>query len=297
MRNLKLFGQFFVLMSGILFFTGCQQDETVAPIDERSTTAYSAPSVNFYGLGTANELYSYRSGPPATLISEVPIRGLRDGESMVAIDVRPSTKALYGVSNLSSLYTINPSTGMATPVSTSGLGTSGSSTTFNPLLDGSAVGMDFNPKTDRITLLTDKGQQLTVSPTSGQVIQAAGPSSNVITGVNSIAYSNSTTSTTSGSTMYGVNRTDGKLYRLSSTPTAVGSTGMTMTEDGGGFDISRTGTALGVYNASQKTSTLSSTPPADDPTEEAFRLYNISLRNGQATSMGKVLPMLGVAIQ
>jgi hypothetical protein len=284
-------------MTGLLFFAGCQKDDAASPansIDERSTTTYVS-SMNLYGLGTSNELYSYRSGPPATYMSETQIRGLREGEQMLAIDVRPATKQLYGVSNMSALYKIDPVTGVATPAAQSGTGTSGSSTptTFNPALDGSTVAMDFNPQTDRLKVMTDKGQNLTINPTTGQVTNVGIATSSTY-GINSIGYSNNFTGT-AGTSLYNMDAPTGKLYRMSSTgsQTLVGTTGLTMTGDGG-FDISRNGQAVGAYLASHP---LGYGTAPDAQAEEAYRLYLISLKNGQITDLGKVKPMIGVAIQ
>src|SRR5687768_15555537 len=167
MRNLKLFGQFLVLLTGLLFFAGCQQEESLSPIDnsidERNSSFTAYPNVTFYGLSSMNELYTYRSGPPVTMLSSTMIRGLRDGEMLMAIDIRPATKVLYGVSNANMIYTINTAAGtdaygLATPVST---------TPFSPGIDGSVVGFDFDPRLDRIRLVTDNGQNVRISPTTG----------------------------------------------------------------------------------------------------------------------------------
>jgi len=297
MRNLKLFGQMLALMTGLLFFAGCQKDDAASPansIDERSTTTYVS-SMNLYGLGPSNELYSYRSGPPATYMSETQIRGLRDGETMLAIDVRPATKTLYGVSSMSALYKIDPATGMATPAAQSGVGTSGSTspTTFTPTLDGTTVAMDFNPQMDRLKVMTDKGQNLTINPTTGQVTNV-GITTSPTYGINSIAYSNNFTGT-AGTSLYDIDAFSGQLFRMSSTgsQTLVGTTGLTMTGEGG-FDISRSGQAVGAFLASGPAGYGTS---PDAQAEEAYRLYLISLRNGQVTDLGKVKPMIGVAIQ
>src|SRR5688572_15761132 len=159
MKNLKLFSQVLVLLTGLLFFVGCQQDAiSPADLDERTTTTTAYPNVNVYGLGTANELYLYRSGPPATYVSTTMITGLRDGEQMLAIDFNPLNGKLYGVSSTDMIYTINLGTSFGS--APAGSVTAVSQTPFTPSLEGTTVAMDVNPRTGQIHLITDKGQNL-----------------------------------------------------------------------------------------------------------------------------------------
>ncbi|HET9786082.1 MAG TPA: DUF4394 domain-containing protein, partial [Pyrinomonadaceae bacterium] len=95
------------------------------------------------------------------------ITGLQPGEKVLAIDFRPSTGQLYGVTDASRLYIINPATGVATQVG------SGS---FSPALSlglprGYALdlGFDFNPVVDLIRVVTGTGQNLRLNPDTGAV--------------------------------------------------------------------------------------------------------------------------------
>jgi hypothetical protein len=300
MKNLKLFSQVLVLLTGLLFFAGCQED-TVSPaeIEERNSSFTAYPNVNVYGLGTANELYLYRSGPPATYVSTTMITGLRDGEQMLAIDFSPLNGKLYGVSNLDMIYTINLASGVG--ADQIGSVTRISQNPFTPSLEANTVAMDINPRTGQIHLITDKGQNLRVSPTTGQVVGVdMSPSSGTATtAINSAAFSNNYAGTV-GTTLYDVDAAEGKLYRQaagSASLTLVGSTGL-MIQGEGGLDITRSGTAFGVYLAdSQRTPTPTATPPYDYSTGLAYRLYGISLRNGAATSLGRTHPMIGIAVK
>jgi hypothetical protein len=92
---------------------------------------------------------------------------------LLAIDFRPSTGQLFGVTDLSRLYVINPTTGVATQVG------SGS---FSPALNlggirGWAVdlGFDFNPVVDRIRVVTPTGQNLRLNPDTGEVVAVDTP--------------------------------------------------------------------------------------------------------------------------
>lgn len=298
MRNLRLFSQFLALITGLLFFAGCQQDDIASPgnasLDERNSSTLAYPNHNFYGLSSTNELYTYRSGPPATMLTSVPITGLRDEEMMMAIDIRPINRVLYGVSNMNYIYTIGTDAFGMVPVGTA---TAVSQTPFTPAIDGTVVGFDFDPRLDVIRIVTDNGQNLRISPTTGQVvgvdvILSAGGTTPAI---NAIAYSNNFAGTL-GTTLYDIDMKDGKLYRQSSNLgglTLVGSTGLIINGEGG-FDISRRGVALAVFLASGTSGGLGTDP---NLLNEAYRLYGINLRTGQATSLGEVRNLIGIAIQ
>lgn len=276
----------------LLLVAGCQMDENIVPLDnqmsEERTTYTSFASILFYGLGTTNTLHTYRSGPPVTEVSSIAITKLREGEMVLAIDIRPATRELYGVTNQNAIYTINVTTGVATRIS---------QTPFTPALEGTTVGFDFNPATDKIRMITDKNQYYWISPVTGQVISVQTFSTNgVIVAINGSAFSNNFSGTI-GTTLYNIDVLGDKLYRQNSSGGSqllVGSTGLNITGEGG-FDISRSGYAYAVLLAS------SATPPPLNSTfgedQEAYRLYRLDLRTGKATSLGKVKPIIGLAIQ
>src|SRR5687768_3757896 len=295
MKNLKFFFGLLLLTIGLLFFIGCNQEENATPMDdalieERATTTPYYPNIIFYALGTNNELYKYRSGPPAYQLSSVILKGLRDDEFMVGIDFRPLNKKLYGVSNLNYIYMINLN---LEPGAAYAIVTQISQTPFSPGIEGECVGFDFNPMTDRISLVTDKGQNLRIHPVTGQVagtdIILNGPAA----AVNSVAYSNNYVGAF-GSTLYDIDILGGKMFRQNPTTgslTLIGSTGLTIYGDGG-FDIARTGTAMAVLLAAANPGYA--TPDFD--TDRAYRLYGMNLRTGKATSLGKIQPVIGMAI-
>ena len=282
MKRFKLFGQVLVMMMSLFFFAGCQQ-ETVIPdnaqqIDERGYTVAYYPSVSFYALGPSNMLYTYRSGPPATLLSKTQVTGLNPDEFLLAIDVRPATRVLYGVTNLSTIYTITMLNGAA-------IATKVSAEPFTPAIEGSTLGFDFNPATDKITLITNAYQNLKIDPVDGKVVTMDGPVKFPMVGA---AYW--------GSTLFDIEMNEGKLYKQDPTSgalTLVGSTGLVIRADGG-FDISANGQALAIYYSG-----LTGSGPTLQPTvtREAYRLYNINLKTGLATNYGEVFPVIGIAIK
>src|SRR5688572_28805562 len=227
MRNVKLFGQLLALLSGLLFFAGCQQDDVAAPIEERNTL--SASSMTLYGLSPTNDLYTYRTGSPPQLVSEVELKGMSAGETMVAIDIRPSTKQLFGVSDQDIIYTINATDGTVTKISQE---------PFKPSLEGTTIGMDFNSATDKLSLLSDAQQHLILDPVSGQVVGSGLPSKFPTNGTAIVV-----------NTIYNIDVAEGRLTKqdMSTGSSAiVGSTRIRMNGEGG-FDVNQKGTAMGVF--------------------------------------------------
>jgi hypothetical protein len=121
------------------------------------------------GLTSASpnqQLLRFDSATPGTLVgSPIPINGLLSGDELRAIDVRPRDGRLYavGVSNTSLLsagnlrlahvYTIDLTSTAATATALTGGGT----TPTNFLVDATAIGADFNPRTDRLRVVTATG--------------------------------------------------------------------------------------------------------------------------------------------
>ena len=285
----------------ILLFTSCMKEESVLPqneIDERGTvmtasgTTASSSSI-IYGLSPDNRLVTFRMGPPVTAISSVEITGLKtDEERIVAIDIRPTTAQLYGISDKSMLYTINTTNGTATAVSTQ---------PFSQPINGSMVGFDFSVKPDAARIVTDMGQNMTIDPRTGTIMSVDQNISPDFLKVGNIAYSNTTSSTTTsgGNTLYDLNTADGKIYVQYGAKGATSplvSTGLAITGDGG-FDIAKDGTtAVAFLNAQTVNGVNNSTISHDDTSILKNRLYSINLRTGAATSYGPVDSMIGIAM-
>lgn len=112
-----------------------------------------------YGVTFDNNLFSFDSAAPGNLLSGVAISGLQSNEFIQGIDFRPNN-VLYGIGSTNRVYTINPATGVATPV---GAGFA------PPPLNGTAFGVDFNPVADRIRVHSDIQQNLRLHPDTGLV--------------------------------------------------------------------------------------------------------------------------------
>ena len=109
------------------------------------------------GLTAANALVSFDSATPGTIIGTTPVIGLGIGENLVGIDYRPATGQLFGVGSSSTVYVINPATGVATAAGPA----------FTPVLSGTSFGVDFNPVPDRLRVVSNTGQNLRLNPNDG----------------------------------------------------------------------------------------------------------------------------------
>jgi hypothetical protein len=283
-----------VAITGTLLFTACSQEDQVSPtdnqsIEERGLISGLPVSTALIGLSPNNELISLMSGPPVVDMGVVPITGLRQEEFILAIDTRPKTKELFGLSNQQAIYTIDKTTGLATLVSQSPL---------TPAPDGAYVAFDFSPVQDVIRLITNTGQNLRISPVTGAVIAVDVPINSFSLGFNSAGYTTSLPGVPSS--LYELDPGTGALYR-STNPNSgvvayVGLTGFTFEGDGG-FEITSTNTAFAAQFGHSRFQIGGGGifGTQDDTTQDSYRLLMINLRTGAATSHGKVRPMIGLA--
>jgi hypothetical protein len=172
-----------------------------------------------YGVSDQlDQLVSFDSATPGTLLSAVSITGMQSGEQMRGIDWISGT--LYGLGDQSHLYTINPLTGAATQV---GAGA------FSPVLNG--IDFGFNAGTSQLYVSSDLGQNLTINPITG--VATAGPNYTGA-GLDSLAYDYLNTS------FYGISSATHDLYGVNPVTGAtslIGPTGVSFA-DRIGFDIS-----------------------------------------------------------
>ena len=118
---------------------------------------------------TARGFVEAANGQPAGSNRELgiarrtPIGGLASLESLIGIDVRPSTGVLYAVGRIGAdivgqLYTIDVTNGQAVAVGTRSIP-----------LSGTAFGVDFNPVPDLLRIVSDTGLSQRVRPADGIV--------------------------------------------------------------------------------------------------------------------------------
>lgn len=114
------------------------------------------------GVTSGNRLVLLNSDSPGRIRFETPVAGLAANETLVGLDVRPATGALYGVGSSSRIYRLDVATGAATPVGDP----------FTPALNGVSFGFDFNPSADRVRLTSDAAQNQRLHPDTGATVAA-----------------------------------------------------------------------------------------------------------------------------
>ncbi|MBD2021654.1 DUF4394 domain-containing protein [Leptolyngbya sp. FACHB-36] len=116
--------------------------------------AQPATAVEIIGLTMDNNLVAFDSAQ-LTSARKIQVSGV-DG-NLIGIDVRPANQKLYGVTDTSKIYTIDPTTGAATMVSS----------LSKPFKGGLSSGVDFNPVADRLRLVAGNGQNFRINVETG----------------------------------------------------------------------------------------------------------------------------------
>ena len=293
-RNYLILSMALSLLVSFVVLTGCAKDESVSPgtsLDERGS-ASGTPAFSFLvGLSANNEIVKFSSGPPAKELGVTPIIGLDSGEVMLAIDYRPRTGKLYGVSSASKLYYIDIYSGLAGTVAKE---------PFKPEITGTTVGFDISPVDDRARIVTDDDQNIRLNVETGEVVAVDANINPSLAALNSIAYAQGVSGTLIGQfTLYGIDVSEGLLYRVANNAgslSAVGPTGLDIFSEGG-FDSKGTA-SWAVFEASNRAGGFGPGIGGnnDDLSIPAYRLWKVNLTTGVATSVGQVRPMIGIAI-
>ena len=123
-----------------------------------------------YALDNGNRLLVFGTESGSTVSRLVGISGMPILKRMIGIDFRPSDRRLYGVGNDSRVYVIDTLSGAATPVG---------SGPFSPAIISSFdvhFGMDFDPATDRIRLISNElGGNWSIDPDDGTAVAGQSP--------------------------------------------------------------------------------------------------------------------------
>ncbi|MBD2093664.1 DUF4394 domain-containing protein [Trichocoleus sp. FACHB-591] len=229
-----------------------------------SISANPAAAFQLTGLTANNQLLLFDSATPGAT-KNVQVTGVEG--TLLGIDRRPLNNLIYGLTNTNNIYTINPSTGVATFVSTL-------STAFT---GGFTSGVDFNPVPDRLRVVGANGQNFRINVDTGAVIVdgAINPGDPDITAV---AYTNADNDLATGTTLYDIDAALAQLFIQNppnnGTLAPVGSLGVGAIAPVGGFDIlttNGTNTGFAALTVSNRT-----------------KLFTIDLSSGAATEVGKI---------
>lgn len=155
--------------------------------------APAAQATDISAITQKGELAQFDSKQPSKVKTKN-LTGLPEGVKLVGIDERPSNGKLYGIGDDSTVYRISNS-GDTTAIDDSLLGT-GFGGLGGQALEGKSFGVDFNPVPDAIRIVSDTGQNLRVSPETGQLIAADGDINGADAQIVDAAYTNSQQSET-----------------------------------------------------------------------------------------------------
>ncbi len=201
------------------------------------SAAAVAQAETLVGLTVDQKLLTVDSSSPANG-SLTSISGLLGGERLRAIDLRPTTGVVYGLSDLGNLYQLNAATGVAS-----------GRLALSQSVTGTAIGFDFNPAADlsnaasgSLRLTSNARENWVINVATGTVtVQTALP---VGARVVASAYTNNDVNPATATVLYGIDSSTDSLYKqnppASGAQELVGSLGVD-TSGVAGFDISASG--------------------------------------------------------
>ncbi|MBC7775619.1 MAG: DUF4394 domain-containing protein [Phycisphaerae bacterium] len=243
-------------------------------------------SQTIYAL-SGNNLISFKSNTPGSLLSNVPVSGIAAGQSIQGLDFRPNTGQLYALgynqnTGEARLYTVDSNTGVA-----SSIGSAPVSLKANM----GKVSMDFNPTVDRIRVTGSDNSNYRLHPVTGAIaatdLDLAFAATDVNTGSNpsigALAYTNSYIGATS-TTLYNyddsLNILTTQIPPNNGTLNTVGISGIAvnLTDPSSDIDI--------FFDAAS--STNKAYLAANSGTQTADNLYTVNLSTGVATLLGPI---------
>lgn len=134
--------------------------------------APAAEAATIFGITKERELAKFSSKDPSK-VETTKLKDLPDNVDLVGIDQRPSNGKLYGIGSNAFVYRISQN-GQVNAV-----GDGFDNPQLMPLspgvaLEGESFGVDFNPVPDAIRIVSNTGQNLRVSPETGDLIAQDG---------------------------------------------------------------------------------------------------------------------------
>ncbi len=120
-----------------------------------------APGMNILVVTDGLELLRIRASEPGQVVERKRLLGFSRGEQVAGISFRVARGILYALTTSGRLYTVDASSGIVSPV--------GLAPAVLPL-EGASFGVDFNPLTDRIRVVSSTGQNLRMHPDTGATI-------------------------------------------------------------------------------------------------------------------------------
>ncbi len=258
----------------LLLLNSCKKDAINTDQASSFSQQRNIAGVNFYALSENNTLDKYNTSTADQLLQSTMIVGLQPMEKIMSIDFRPATGEMYGISNQSRIYIINPDNGRTRMVGNGPV---------MPQISGIS-GFDFNPVVDRLRIVSSDGTNLRINPETGVVIVDGNINGFDNVAIAGSAYMNNMAGASS-TALYDIDVNSDKLFKQNppnnGTLEEVGSLQINV-EGEGGFDISPDGVALGLFRENKKSV-----------------LFTIDLTSGQAKKLEKFskdMEYIGLAI-
>lgn len=289
---------------------GCNDDGLPDPNAEPSGPVATGDTV---ALTSSGRVVSFDRAPSKNLISNLSVKGLASGETLVGIDTRPNNSTIYALSDKGNLYKLDPATGRVTLVgalkasasaptnaasSTNPACPSGTAAPAFTALSGAEFGVDVNPVVDRLRVVSDSGQNLRINMDTFEVTAdctlsaASGPAPKP----NAAAYTNSVvgqTAAASSTALFYVDAATDMLYNVDP--------GSAMPANNANTGVLKAVGALGVnVTAVNGFDIAGSTAYATFTVDSVSGFYRIDLTTGAATALAsfdKVGPLRGLALK
>ena len=250
--------------------------DTISHITGSQTGINVLANTELVGVTTNNQLVRFFSASPGNVTTIGTFSGLAAGQNIVAVAFRPSTGGLYGLgygSGTGQIYTINPTTAVATAVGGP----------FSTTISGVDFGFSFDPTQDLIRITTNANENFRVDPNTGALISQDTILTPTSADVVGLAYFNNFDGAAT-TTLYGYNVANDNLVIVGSAGSdtssnggvvsSIGPSGVTSDSIGG---PSETGFAIDADGAAYVNLDVSATSD----------LFTINLSNGLVAENGE----------
>ena len=236
---------------------------------------------------SGNNLIAFQAQAPGNITSTVNITGIAAGQGLAGLDFRPATGQLYGLGYNSTngearLYTIDRSSGLATPVGAAAV-------TLSPNMGD--IGFDFNPTVDRIRVTGSNNSNYRLHPVTGAIAATDGSLAFAATDVNAgmtpsvgtVAYTNSYLGAAT-TTLYNYNSAT-NLFTTQNPPNngvlnTLGTSGLNLAAGDPSADLDI------YFDAATSTNRAFFVANVDSSSND--NLYSVNLANGSATLIGAI---------
>lgn len=292
------------LVSGAVDSVGVIDNATTPRL--KSFAVMQPDGVSLIGLSAAGDaLMRFNSKSPTT-VTTVATSGVNAGETLVGLDFRPSTGQLFSLginptADTGTLYMLDPQTGAATVVGSTGL-VAFVDASSNPIdLPDVSVGygLNFNPVVDRIRVVTGTGLNFRINPVTGAPIDGDTGSAGTQTdpnlnGASSVAHGDAYTNSSAGNTvttLYTLNGTTDALYLQIPANAGTQAAPIQVMLNGTVLDFSVVNgfnIPADVRVTTSDTSVTSGNAYAALTVGGTTSLYDINLATGAATNMGSI---------